>query len=634
MKKSTLAILVLSTLSNFPLFGQLYYPASIPEELKENASSVIRHQEVLFKVKSISEGTYYVKRIITILNKNSSANRLHISYDKDSRVTDIKASLYNNFGQKVRKIKASEIKDYSSVSDFSIYEDDRFKYLEVNHSSYPYTLEYEYEMNLKGMQFASFRDWYIQNFYQSVEYSKYQLEIPKDQAFHYKALNFDGEPQITEDKGKLIYLWEVKNLPAKVRELYGPKRFDVLPILWLSPGEFRIGQYEGTMSSWDEYGKFMNQLIVGRDELPPALAAEVQALVANANGDQEKIAILYKYLQENMRYVSVQLGIGGWQPFDASYVSEKKYGDCKALSNFMKAMLKAVDIESYPVLISTGELNYEITEDFTTPSFNHMVLHVPGQDYWLECTSPNYPPNYLGNGNSNRNVMLVTPEGGKVVKTPKLRAEDNQNNHKAVILLKPDGSAEVAVDIYASGASHEIYRGVESVLSNEEQEKWLTKISDLPSFTIQELSIEPSKLKPEAKVHYNLAVSRYAAKAGKRLFVPLNAINNWEYIPPTAKNRQHSVFRDDTFWNRDEIIMDIPEGYQLESVPVEEKRLECSMGYFDVKVFQRGKQLIMNRELKLESGEFPASAYEEMRQFMKDVSKLDAMKIVLVEKKT
>lgn len=634
MKKSILVILLLSTLSVFPLLGQLYYAASITEELKEDANSVVRHEEVFFKVKSTSEGTYHFKQIITILNKDSKDNVLRVFYDKDSRVTAIKATLFNAFGQKVRKIKPSEVKDYSAIQDFSIYQDDRFKDLEVKHSSFPYTIEFEYEMSLKGMSFISFKDWYIQGLSQSVEYGTYQLEIPKDQEFHYEAMNFEGEPTIKEEKGKMLYQWEVKNLLAKKMVPLGPKIFDVLPVLWLAPDEFRIGQYKGTMRDWTDFGHFMNQLIDGRDELPSELISELKTLVADASTRKEKIDRLYRYLQMNMRYVSVQLGIGGWQPFEASYVSDKKYGDCKALSNFMYAMLKAVGIESYPVLITRGDLNYEITEEFTNVRFNHMVLHVPEEDYWLECTSTDLPPNYLGSDNINRNVLLITPEGGKVVKTPNLATESNQKNHKVVILVKPNGTAEAAVEIFTSGASHETYRWIENHYSEEEQEKWLIKNSDLSSFTIQEFTIESDKAKPEAQVRYNLQIPRYGAKAGKRLFVPLNAFNNWGYIPINVEDRAENVFINAGFWNRDEIILDIPEGFQIESVPVEEKRIESCIGYYDVKVFKRGKQLVMNREFKMEAGEFPAKEYDEIRQFFKEVSKLDAMKVVLVEKKT
>lgn len=635
MKKSFVVFLLLLTVNVSLVFSQSPYAAStISEELIENAHSVIRSESNVFKVKSTSEGIFQFKQVITILKKESDDNTFYMPYDKDSRVVNISATLYDAAGSKVRKIKANEVKDYSAVQDFSIYQDDRFKYLEVKHSAYPYTIEFEYEMHLKGMPFVSFKNWYIQEFEQSIQSSQYQLEIPIEQNFHYEALNFAGEPEIKEQKGNKIYLWKVKNLIAQEREPYGPKTFDVLPVLWLSPGEFQIGRYDGTMSSWHSFGQFMNQLIEGRDELPASMVAEVKQLVANARTNQEKIDILYAYMQENMRYVSVQLGIGGWQPFDAVYVSEKKYGDCKALSNFMKAMLKAVGIESYPVLITNGNLDYEINENFTMPRFNHMVLHVPGEDYWLECTSTHFPPNYLGSSNSNRNVMLVTPEGGKVVKTPTLKAADNQDNHKAVILLKPDGSAEVAVDIFASGSSHEMYRGVESGLSEEEKEKWLSKISDLPSFAIESFSIEPSTSKPEANIKYTLTVPRYAAKAGKRLFVPLNLINNWDYIPPKNEKRMHNIYRENAFWDRDEIILDIPQGYQVESIPVEEKLLESKIGHYSIKVFQRGKQLVVNRELEMQAGEFPAESYEEMRVFMKEISKLDGMKIVLVQKKT
>lgn len=615
--------------------AQQFYPAlTISKELSENASSVIRNEVNVFKVKSTSEGSFYFRQVVTILNSKGYANAFYIAYDKDSKVTQISATLYDALGSKIRKIKSTEIQDGSSIDDASVYQDDRYKYLEVKHSTYPYTIEFEYEMNLKGMAFINYRDWWIQSFGQSVEKASFVIEVPKKQHFSYKALNFEGEPTVGQRNGRDIYSWNVANLTALEKEAYGPKSTDVLPVLFLSPDEFRIDNYVGSMKSWQQFGEFMNQLLEGQDELPADMKAEVNKIAASAGSDKEKIDRLYAYMQENMRYVSVQLGVGGWQPFSAEYVSTKKYGDCKALSNFMMAMLKEVGITSYPVLIRSGDLNYEVEEDFTTPSFNHMVLHVPSEDYWLECTSDNYPPNYIGSSNTNRNVMLVTPEGGKLVKTPVLKAENNQENHKTVILLKPDGSAEVAVDIYTSGAPHEVYRYVKDRFSQEEKEKWLARVSDFPSFSTNSFSILPSKELPEAKASYELSVARYAAKAGKRLFVPLNLANNWDDIPPAVEERENPIYRKETIWNRDEVILDIPAGYQVESIPVEEKRIEGQPGYYEMKVEKRGGQLVFKRELKLQEGAFPAEEYDEIRAFYKELAKLDAMKIVLVEKKT
>lgn len=614
--------------------AQLFYPAlTIDKALSENANSVIRNEVNVFKVKSTSEGSFYFRQVVTILNKKAHANAFYIPYDKNSKVTQISATLYDALGTKIRKIKPAEIQDRSLIADFSVYQDDRFKYLEIKHSSYPYTIEFEYEMNLKGMLFITYQDWSIQSFGQSVEKSSFVIELPKKQHFSYKALNFEVEPMVGERNGRDIYSWNASNLAAIEKEPYGPKSSDVLPALYLSPDAFRVDNYAGSMKSWQQFGEFMNQLLEGQDELPADMKAEVNKIVASAESDKEKIDRLYTYMQENMRYVSVQLGVGGWQPFSAEYVSTKKYGDCKALSNFMMAMLKEVGIESYPVLIRSGDLNYEVEEDFTTPSFNHMVLHVPSEDYWLECTSDNYPPNYIGSSNTNRNVMLVTPEGGKLVKTPVLKAAENQENHKAVILLKPDGSAEIAVDIYTSGAPHEVYRYVKDRYSQEEKEKWLARISDFPSFSTKSFAILPSKEEPEAKVSYELSVSRYSAKAGKRLFVPLNLVNSWGDIPPAVEERKNNIHRDEAIWNRDEVILDIPAGYEIESIPVASQRIEAQPGYYEMKVEKRGGQLVLTRELKLEEGEFPAAEYDEIRAFYKGVAKLDAMKIVLIEKK-
>lgn len=614
--------------------AQSFYPAlTISKDLSENANSVIRNEVNVFKVKSTSEGSFYFRQVVTILNEKDHANIFYVPYDKDSKVTQIKATLYDALGTKVRKIKPTEIQDRSLIADFSVYQDDRFKYLEIKHSSYPYTIEFEYEMNLKGMLFVTYQDWMIQSYGQSVEKSSFVIELSKKQQFSYKALNFAGEPTLGERNGRDIYSWNVSNLTAIEKEPYGPKSTDVLPALYLSPDAFSVDNYAGSMKSWQQFGEFMNQLLEGQDELPADMKTEVNNITASAGSDKEKIDRLYSYMQENMRYVSVQLGVGGWQPFSAEYVSTKKYGDCKALSNFMMAMLKEVGIESYPVLIRSGDLNYEVEEDFTTPSFNHMVLHVPSEDYWLECTSNNYPPNYLGSSNENRNVMLVTPEGGKLVKTPIFKAEDNQENHKAVILLKQDGSAEVAVDIYSLGSPHEIYRYAKYQLSQEEKEKWLARSSKLPSFSTKSFSILSSKEVPEAKVSYELSVSRYAAKAGKRLFVPLNLVNGWDDIPSTVEERKNNIYLKEAIWNRDEIILDIPAGYQVESIPVAAKRIEGGPGYYEMKVEKRGGQLVLSRELKLEEGVFPADEYNEIRTFYKEVAKLDAMKIVLIEKK-
>jgi hypothetical protein len=94
---------------------------------------------------------------------------------------------------------------------------------------------------------------------------------------------------------------------------------------------FKLDNYKGDMSTWKGFGKFIYELSKGRDVLPDDIKQQVKSLTARASSDVEKIKILYDYLQKNTRYISIQLGLGGWQPFEATYVAKKGYGDCKAL---------------------------------------------------------------------------------------------------------------------------------------------------------------------------------------------------------------------------------------------------------------------------------------------------------------
>ena len=504
----------------------------------------------------------------------------------------------------------------------------------MTHNSYPYTIEFEYERVLKGGYYHAYPDWYIQHYNRSVQESSFTINLPDDFEFYYKALNVDIEPKIGESGGRKLYNWTVKDLPAIKYEPYGPVQSAILPRILFSPHQFYFAGYRGSMASWKEYGQFMNALYEGRDELPKELLLEIKELTSTAQTNREKIDILYQYMQENMRYVSVQLGIGGWQPFDANYVSKNKYGDCKALTNFMKAMLKAVDIKAYPVLIKNGRIRYEITEDYATPQFNHVILHIPSEDYWLECTSQNYPANYIGSGNMNRKVLLVDEEGGKVIQTPRMSAADNMEQNKVSIVLKEDGSATLRNSILAKGERHELYRAMEKQLSQQEQQEYLKEHSSLPSFDINKLIIKASSKQPEATVEYDLAVSRYASKAGKRLFVPVNAISPFKSVPPEMEERQFPVVHRRNFTEVDTIELQIPKGYEVESIPNSSYQKEVEYATYELQIEKTETGIRCVRKLQMKKAELPSDSYPDFRNVLKEISKKDKMKIVLVQKKT
>src|SRR6185295_15281183 len=154
----------------------------------------------------------------------------------------------------------------------------------------------------------------------------------------------------------------LENLPAYEEEPNSPK--GIHPRVLTSPIEFEVEGYHGSIKEWEDISKFSYTLNKGRDLLPESEKEKVRELLKGENDTYEKIRKLYEYMQSKTRYVSIQLGLGGWQTIEAKEVVAKGYGDCKALSNYMKALLNTAGIPAYIALISPGSEPRTLYQDF------------------------------------------------------------------------------------------------------------------------------------------------------------------------------------------------------------------------------------------------------------------------------
>ena len=469
-----LLIFFISAVFISPMLGQdkpEYAVMLIPDSLKVDANTIVRYDYGEINVHSPGKASTIYKRVVTILDQKSHNNELSVFYNKFSKVKKVKVRLYNALGNFVRAAKKSEIKDESAVSGGTLHGDSRYKHIELFYDTYPYTLEFEYEIEYNALM--NFPSWYIQSSYnESVIYSHYVVNIPKESTIHFHTPKLKIEPAINKTENGTQYSWVAQNLLVINYEPFTPSATQLFPHILVTLDKFKLDKYEGSMATWDSYGTFLNTLNKDRDILSPGMKKTIDALIENIDSDAEKIEVLYNYLQENTRYVSIQLGVGGWQTYDAAYVEENKYGDCKALTNFMKSMLDYVGIKSYNAYVYAGSKPYEVSADFAINKFNHVILNIPSEDYWLECTSNEFPVNYLGDFTDNRNVLLVMDQKSKLVKTPAYKKDQNYRNGKTKIILNEKGEAIISNQVVFRGPQHDNYRFIERK-SDEEKEKWL-----------------------------------------------------------------------------------------------------------------------------------------------------------------
>ncbi len=215
--------------------------------------------------------------------------------------------------------------------------------------------------------------------------------------------------------------YEANNIVAEKYEDYTPAT-KVFPRVMMGLENFNLEGVDGTAKNWKEYGKwFSENILIGTTNLSEEAKAKIKTLVGTETDPIKKAKIVYKFVQEKSRYVSVQVGIGGFKPMLASDVDRLGYGDCKALSNYTRALLEVVGVPSYYTELYGDRDIRDIEADFFSIQGNHVILCVPHKDesIFLECTSQDDPFGFQANFTDDRDVVVMKPEGGEIIHTKK-----------------------------------------------------------------------------------------------------------------------------------------------------------------------------------------------------------------------
>lgn len=635
MKQLFTCILVLSAL--IVCGGDPKFPVSeIPEALKTGANAVIRENKLDFVIHSKSAASVRAHSVITILNEKARRYAEEvIFYDKLSKVRSFTANLYDASGKLVRKIKSSEIVDQSVYDGFSLFSDDRLKYVDLKQGSYPYTVEFDYEIDYNYLFYTPDFD-ILPSEKVSLEKASFTIQYPVGVAPRYKKINVTEEPVKQYLQGNIESLsWSFKNIPAMKFEPLGPYSSELLPQISVSPGIFEYDNYAGSMQTWDDLGKWITALNRGRNILPDETKQKIKTITEKLPTTEEKVKAVYEYLQSKTRYVSIQLGIGGYQPFEASVVDKMGYGDCKALSNYMVSMLETIGIKAHYVLIYADEEPQRIMTDFPNTQFNHAIVAVPNQQdtIWLECTSQTKPFGFMGKFTGDRQALLITDAGAKIVNTVYYTAEQNVQSRLADVYVDIAGDAKAKIVTTYSGVQYE-NDYLTSVLNGQydEQKKWIEKNTDIPSFDVTAFNFANYKAKlPSAKVSMELVIRKYGTANGKRIFVTPNLMNKNSFIPEKIEQRKTPVVRRFTYTDLDTIQYHLPEGIYPEFMP-DPVKIVSRFGEYEASFKVEAGLLVYTRRLKMNKGEFAPETYSELIDFYKGISKADNTKMVFLSK--
>lgn len=611
-----------------------YCALLLPDSLKKNAHAVLREDHTVFRMEDMDISYETRHYVVTVLDaQGDEYARLVEWYTPNMReVRNIKGILYDALGVQVRKLKSADIQDISAVDNMTFMTDTRYKMYEFAHGAYPYTVEFEYE--IKKYDTYTFPHWAPQEDEDvTVQQSSFTVIVPENYPLRYYNQRVGKPKESTPEKGMHQYDWEMKNVPAVHHESLSQYWRKRCPMVITAPGDFEMKKYKGNMSTWENLGKFSLQLNEGRDVLPEAVAQKAHQLTDNLASADEKIAALYTYLQQNTRYVGVQLGIGGIQTFDAEYVSKKGYGDCKALANYMYSLLKAVGISSCQVWIHAGDAQTDFLDNFPSDQFNHVILMVPKakDTTWLECTSQTLSPGYLSAFTADRSGLAFTDKGGVLVHTPVYTMEDNKELRKVDVKIEDDGKAIINCFTHSSGEEQDDLHQQNHNTSQENILKKLREAFNFPSYDVSNYDWKefPGKI-PAIDETMQLSVNAYAQVTGKRLFLQTNVLNRSGLRLSKDSVRVGEIQLHDAYINVDTTVFTLPAGYTPESLP-KTADLHSAFGDYHASVAIKDNVVTYVREYKQHAGIYPASNYAAAVDFFDGIYKADHAKAVFVK---
>ncbi|RXG14020.1 putative protein DUF3857 [Leeuwenhoekiella aestuarii] len=606
---------------------------TVDPELSDGADSVLRHEEITFDLSDEGKLRTTISRLVTVYNKAGLSDvKAYAGYDNNSKVSGIEAVIYTVTGVEKDKFKKRDFKDVSAVSGGTLYADSRVLYLDYTPTSYPFTIQFNSERVSETTAFLW--PWMpVSRYASGTEYSKFTIIHNPEDTLHIKETNLE-KFGITKEETPGKTTWVAKNLEPVTFEYRSKGLDERVPRVKCFFDKFYLAGVPGIAGNWKDFGKWMNEkLVKDTQDLDAVTIAEIQELTKDLPNDEAKARAVYQFVQDKVRYISVQVEIGGWKPMLASDVQRLSYGDCKALSNYTQSLLNAVGVKSYYTVLYGDRGKESLETDVVAMQGNHAILGVQLGDEikFLECTSQETPFGYMGRFTDDREVLLLTEDGGRIVKTTKYDQEDNTDILNANLVLDETGNLSGEVAREAKGIFYadrmNLDRKDDKDLSDYYYETW----SGINSLSVSDIKLNNNRLDVVYDEKLNCDITGYTTSVSDNMLVRANPFAlSREAIPPRYRDRKTGFVNLRGTIEKQNIEIIIPEGYVVNALPESVEYTE-EFGTYQVSYKLEGDKLTCKRMLKFNEGDFTVEAYEKYRDFYKTIVKHDNQKL-LIEK--
>jgi transglutaminase-like putative cysteine protease len=614
-------------------------PAYPPETV-----AVVLLDECITTVKDKGEIETLYRRAYKILRPEArdTYGSVSVDFDNETKLSNLKAWAIPASGSEY------EVNDKEAVESGlgeELYSDERHKTLRLPSVEPGSIVGYEYVQKKRPYVYE---DWWWVEKSIPVRLSRITLNLPPGWEIATYWLNHSEVKPKTSSANQ--FAWEIENVPAMEHEPGMPDYSAIAGRMTIKYFPKDAALRTKSSGSWHDIGLWYAQLTADRRQPTPEMQKKVVELTSGAATTLQKMQALAAFLQHDIRYVAIKIGIGGLQPHSAEAVFHNRYGDCKDKVTLLSTMLHEIGVESYYVMVDTDR--GVVAPESPSILGNHVILairlpdSVPNTNLYTIVEHPKlgrilffdptnsyvplgYLPHYLQDGYG----LVMGPDGGELVHLPIMAPSANLLSRSAKFSLSPNG--------VISGDVEEVRWGEEAAFSREEllavQPKDRAKVVEsflsntVGNFALKAASVgNLDQYNLALTLKYTFAAENYARSAGNLLIVRPRVLGQKGFMLPAEKDKKrlYPVELSEPSLQSDDFEITLPPGYVVDELPAPTEA-KCDYGYYHSEVAVDGNTLHYKRTYEIKNVAVPAQKLDAFRDFLHQINADEKQSAVL-----
>ena len=610
----------------------------------DDVNAVVLLEDQVTTVKENGDIVKIGRRALRILRPEgrNSASVWGVPYNSDSKVNYLRGWSITARGQEY-ETKSSDVFE-TSATTYEVYSDAKYKGVRIPGADVGTVVGFEYEQQEHPYVYQDY--WLFQQM-EPVEKTQYELHLSSGWRFKSDWMNHKEEKPAEED-GAL--LWKLADIPRIEREPHRP------PAQGLAGGvvfTFLSDKSPGkNYHEWADFGSWYTQLAASVRDASPALKQRVQDLAPGNLPLLERIKALASFAQHDVRYVAVEIGVGGYRPHPAAEIFEHRYGDCKDKATMLSSMLALIGVKSYYVIVNASRGVVTRNSPPTPMGFNHMILAIslPDASYSkpmpalyehpklghlliFDPTNDFVPFGQIPHYEQDNYGLLVGEQAGELINLPLSKPESNGIMRNAHFKLLPDGTLQGEVEEVRTGFEAMMARYAMQNETEQDRKKAMESLvgKSIGTFHLDSFElVNVSDIDKDVVLRYKVTAEHYAKNTGAMLLVRPRVVGEMAGPWDTSKPRHYAYDFPAPFISKDTIEITMPDGFKVYELP-DAAKATFPFAEYSSKTEMIGNILKYSREYKMSATEVPFDNIEQLKKLFAEIN-LDERNMAVLRK--